>query len=244
MDITTSQARPIRSFVRREGRLTPGQKHAIETLLPRYGIELSGQLLDFDDLFGRKTAITLEVGFGNGESLAQMAQQYPEQNYIGIEVHRPGVGHLLQLIERHQLTNLRIICADAMDVFHNMIPAESVDAVQLFFPDPWPKKRHHKRRIIHLGFPQLVAEKLKPDGVFHIATDWEHYAETALEVIEQSQCLENLSPSRNYIPRPPQRPPTKFERRGQKLGHGVWDLMFRKTRNGRFLGAREGRSVE
>jgi len=203
----------------------------MEALLPHYGIERSQHHLDFDELFGDDIAVTLEVGFGNGESLAQMARESPKQGYIGIEVHRPGIGHLLQLIEQHQLSNLRIICADALEVLHSMIPAESLDTVQLFFPDPWPKKRHHKRRIINLGFTQLVAEKLKPNGIFHIATDWEHYAETALEVIEQSQCLENLSPSQNYVQRPIKRPITKFEQRGQKLGHGVWDLMFRKRGN-------------
>jgi tRNA (guanine-N7-)-methyltransferase len=228
---THIQTRPIRSFVRREGRLTPGQKRAMEALLPRYGIELTQHPLDFDQLFGNGIAVTLEVGFGNGESLAQMAQASPERGYIGIEVHRPGVGHLLQLIEQHQLSNLRIICADALEVFRSMVPAESLDTVQLFFPDPWPKKRHHKRRIINLGFTQLVAEKLKSNGTFHIATDWANYAETALEVIEQSQCFENLSPNKDFVQRPMERPVTKFEQRGQKLGHSVWDLMFRKRGN-------------
>jgi tRNA (guanine-N7-)-methyltransferase len=225
------QTRPIRSFVRREGRLTPGQKRALKDLLPRYGIEFSDDYLNFSTLFGTEKAVTLEIGFGNGESLAQMAREQPEQRFIGVEVHRPGVGHLLQLIEQNQLTNIRVICADAVEVIKSMIPAESLHTVQLFFPDPWPKKRHHKRRIIKPVFAQLIAEKLKPDGTFHIATDWENYAEAALEVIKQSNCFKNLSTTSTYISRPVNRPLTKFEQRGQKLGHGVWDLMFQRNKN-------------
>jgi len=225
------QARPIRSFVRREGRLTPGQKRALNNLLPRYGIEFSDHYLDFNTLFSTKQKITLEIGFGNGESLAEMARQQPKQNFIGVEVHRPGVGHLLQLIKQDQLSNVRVICADAVEVIKSMIPANSLDALQLFFPDPWPKKRHHKRRIISSGFTQLIAEKLKQGGILHIATDWQHYAEAALEILEESQQLKNKSPTSNYIPRPATRPLTKFEQRGLKRGHGVWDLMFRKEEN-------------
>ncbi len=222
------QIRPIRSFVRREGRLTPGQKRALKDLLPRYGIEFSDSSLDFSTTFGNGKAVTLEIGFGNGESLAQMAREQPEQNFIGVEVHRPGVGHLLQVIDRNQLSNIRVICADATEVMNAMIPAGSLDTLQLFFPDPWPKKRHHKRRIISTDFTQQVASKLKRGGILHIATDWQHYAEAALEVLAKNQQLKNLSATANYIPRPAERPITKFEQRGLKLGHGVWDLMFRR----------------
>ena len=223
------QIRPIRSFVRREGRLTPGQKRALKDLLPRYGIEFSDDYLNFSTEFGTGNAVTLEIGFGNGESLAQMAREQPEQNFIGVEVHRPGVGHLLQLIERDQLSNIRVICADAMEVIDSMIPADSLDTLQLFFPDPWPKKRHHKRRIISANFTQQVASKLKRGGILHIATDWQHYAEATLKVLAENQQLKNLSATAAFIPRPTERPTTKFEQRGLKLGHGVWDLMFRRN---------------
>ena len=223
------QTRPIRSFVRREGRLTPGQKRALENLLPRYGIEFSDNYLDFDTIFDPGKKLTLEIGFGNGESLAQMAREQPEQNFIGVEVHRPGVGHLLQLIKRDQLSNIRVICADAMEVINAMIPADSLDTLQLFFPDPWPKKRHHKRRIISANFTQQVASKLKRGGILHIATDWQHYAEATLEILAKNKQLKNLSVTAAYIPRPAKRPITKFEQRGLKLGHGVWDLMFRRN---------------
>ena len=223
------QTRPIRSFVRREGRLTPGQKRALKDLLPRYGIEFSDNYLDFSEVFGNSKSVTLEIGFGNGESLAQMAREQPEHNFVGVEVHRPGVGHLLQLIERDHLSNIRVIYADAMEVLETMTAADSLDTLQLFFPDPWPKKRHHKRRIICLDFTQLVAKKLKQGGILHIATDWQHYAEAVLEILEKSPGLDNLSATATYTPRPATRPVTKFERRGLKLGHGVWDLMFRRN---------------
>lgn len=218
--------------MRREGRLTAGQRRALADLLPLYGIELSNKALNFSALFGAASAVTLEIGFGNGESLAQMARQHPNRGFIGVEVHRPGVGHLLQLIERDQLTNVRVICADAVEVIKAMIPRESLDTVQLFFPDPWPKKRHHKRRIINPGFTRLIAAKLKPGGVLHIATDWQDYAEAALEIIKESQYFKNLSPTATCIPRPASRPLTKFEQRGHKLGHGVWDLLFLRDTRG------------
>jgi len=223
------QTRPIRSFVRREGRLTPGQKRALKDLLPRYGIEFSDNCLDFSEVFGNSKSVTLEIGFGNGESLAQMAREQPEYNFIGVEVHRPGIGHLLQLIERNHLSNIRVIHADAMEVLETMIAADSLDTLQLFFPDPWPKKRHHKRRIICSDFTRLVANKLTPGGILHIATDWLHYAETVLEILEKSPWFDNLSATATYTPRPVTRPVTKFERRGLKLGHGVRDLMFRRN---------------
>jgi len=213
--------------VRREGRLTRSQARALETLWPRWGVEPEG-LLDPDTLFGRSAPRTLEIGFGNGESLAAMAQAAPEQDFLGIEVHRPGVGHLLLRIEELGLTNVRVICQDAVEVLERHIPDESLDRVLLFFPDPWPKKRHHKRRILKPDFIALVARKLKPGGIFHMATDWEDYAQHMLAVLEASPRFRNTAPGGGFVPRPEDRPLTRFEQRGLRLGHGVWDLVYRK----------------
>ncbi|HGG59377.1 MAG TPA: tRNA (guanosine(46)-N7)-methyltransferase TrmB [Gammaproteobacteria bacterium] len=218
--------RRIRSFVRREGRITPGQRHALETLLPRHGLSLDDDRLDLATLFPHAQAITLEIGFGNGESLAEMAERDPSRGFIGVEVHRPGVGHLLQQIQQRQLNNLRVVCEDALDVLRQMIPPASLDTVQLFFPDPWPKKRHHKRRIVNPEFLALVASRLKPGGRFHMATDWEDYAASALALLNATPEFRNLADNKGYIPRPANRPETRFERRGQRLAHGVWDLLF------------------
>jgi tRNA (guanine-N7-)-methyltransferase len=218
--------RKIRSFVRREGRLTHGQQHALETLWPAYGIEADTQNLDFQRLFGNDHPVILEIGFGNGESLAAMAQALPENNYIGIEVHRPGVGHLLKLIEEKGLSNLRVMSDDAVEILTRQIPVASLSGVQLFFPDPWHKKKHHKRRIVQPDFVHHLATRLKPGGFFHMATDWQDYAVHMLEVMQASKDFENCSESGDYVPRPGHRPITKFEQRGHRLGHGVWDLMF------------------
>ena len=222
-----SGKRTVRSYVRREGRLTRSQARALEALWPRWGVEPEG-LLDLDALFGRSAPRTLEIGFGNGESLATMAQAAPEQDFLGIEVHRPGVGHLLLRIEALGLTNVRIICQDAVEVLQRHIADEALDRVLLFFPDPWPKKRHHKRRILQPEFVALVARKLRPGGIFHMATDWEDYARQMLETMEASQQFENTAGPGRFSPRPADRPETKFERRGRGLGHGVWDLVYRK----------------
>lgn len=220
--------RTIRSFVKREGRLTAGQQKALDTLWPQFGIEYSEQLLDLDQVFGRQAPRILEIGFGNGDSLWQMAQANPDRNYLGIEVHRPGVGHLLHLIETSGMTNMRISNHDAVEVLKNQIPDTSLDRLQLFFPDPWHKKKHHKRRILQADFATLVANKLKPGGIFHLATDWEHYADHMLRVLSQCDQFENLSAKNTFVERPDERPLTKFEQRGQRLGHGVWDLLFKK----------------
>lgn len=219
--------RRIRSFVRREGRLTPSQQRALDELLPRYGLDPAGPL-DLDAAFGRRAPRTLEIGFGNGASLAEMAAAAPEQDFIGIEVHRPGVGHLLRLIAGRELTNVRIICADAVEVLRAAIPDAGLNRVLLLFPDPWPKKKHHKRRILQPEFVALVARKLVPAGIFHLATDWEHYAEQMLEVMEASPGFTNQSGPGRFAERPAGRPLTRFEQRGQRLGHGVWDLLYRR----------------
>ena len=221
--------RTVRSFVRRQGRLTLGQQRALDNLWPLYGIEYQEQLLDLNNLFGRDADTILEIGFGNGDSLFQMAEKNPQNNYIGIEVHRPGIGHLLQLIEQSSVKNIRIVCHDAVDVLKQQIPEHSLTRLQLFFPDPWHKKKHHKRRIVQHDFVNLVAQKLKHGGVFHLATDWEDYAKHMLQVLNTSNVFNNLSPQNDYVERPEERPITKFEQRGHRLGHSVWDLLFKRA---------------
>ena len=219
--------RSIRSFVKREGRLTHGQQQALETLWPVYGVDYAEQAVNFSELFGREAETVLEIGFGNGDSLWQMAQAQPEKNFFGIEVHRPGVGHLLQLIETSGCKNIRLSSHDAVEVLEHQIPDHSLNRLQLFFPDPWHKKKHHKRRIVQPAFIQLVAQKLKPGGVFHLATDWENYAEHMLHTLNNCELFENLSADNTYVDKPAERPITKFEMRGQRLGHSVWDLLFK-----------------
>jgi len=221
-----SHRRTIRSFVKREGRLTNGQQHALDHLWPEFGIDYSDVTIDMDAVFGRQAERILEIGFGNGESLWQMASEQPDKDFIGIEVHRPGVGRLLKKIEDSGMQNLRLICHDAIDVLKQQITDNSLDRVQLFFPDPWHKKKHHKRRIVQAEFAELIAQKLKAGGIFHLATDWQHYAEHMLEVLNNCPQLQNLSPQNDFVPRPDERPLTKFERRGHRLGHGVWDLFY------------------
>jgi tRNA (guanine-N7-)-methyltransferase len=222
----TDQFRRIRSFVRREGRMTPSQKRALQELWPRFGIDATDALLNLDELFGRQAPRYLEIGFGMGTSLAQMAARHPERDYLGIEVHRPGVGGLLIQLARDDINNVRVMSDDAVDVLRQNIPDNSLDGVYLFFPDPWPKKKHHKRRIVQAGFVELVADKLKVNGVFHMATDWQDYAEHMLDVVSASSRFENTAGQGEYAPRPEYRPLTKFEQRGQRLGHDVWDLVF------------------
>lgn len=221
--------RRIKSYVLREGRLTTGQERAIKELWPVWGVEYQEALINPAVLFNRDNApLTVEVGFGMGKSLVEMAGNAPERNFIGIEVHTPGIGACLADIRDHEITNLRIVHHDAVEVFNNMIPDGSVDTLQLYFPDPWHKARHHKRRIVKQEFLDMVIPKLKQGGVIHMATDWENYAEQMLEVLSGDARLENMSADGTYVPRPDFRPLTKFELRGQRLGHGVWDLMFRK----------------
>jgi len=226
--------RRIRSFVKREGRLTAGQERALNELFPRYGLPLQDTPLDLDDTFQRtapesNTPRILEIGFGNGTSLSEMAANNPDQDYIGIEVHRPGVGNLLLQVEKLGLTNLRVINDDGVEVLKQMIADNSLDAIYLFFADPWHKKRHHKRRIVQKEFVQLLRKKLKPGGVFHMATDWQHYAQHMMSVMNESEGFENTAGKDQYLPRPDYRPLTKFEQRGQRLGHAVWDLIFKKV---------------
>lgn len=229
MDTTTAPHRAIKSFVLRQGRVTKAQEEALTNLWPVFGIEPSDTPLDFPTLFGRVAPVTLEIGFGNGDSLAQMAAAAPERDFIGIEVHTPGVGHLLKLIGDQGLHNVRVMNTDAVEILQQRIPAHSLDRVQLFFPDPWHKKKHHKRRIVQLPFVGLLASRLQTGGVFHMATDWENYAEYMAEVMQTSPDFVNLASEPPYSPRPDTRPLTKFENRGLKLGHGVWDLLYQKN---------------
>ncbi|CAK9884260.1 MAG: tRNA (guanine-N(7)-)-methyltransferase [Candidatus Erwinia impunctatus] len=227
------QGRPlrrIRSFVRRQGRLTKGQQMALDTLWPVIGLEYQTTPLDLVQHFGREAPVVLEIGFGMGASLVTMAEANPQQNFLGIEVHSPGVGACLASAQEAGVDNLRVMCHDAVEVLENMIPDNTLRMVQLFFPDPWHKARHNKRRIVQLPFAELVLQKLKLGGVFHMATDWEAYALHMLEVMSAIPGYQNLSTSGDYVPRPDSRPLTKFEQRGQRLGHGVWDLMFERVK--------------
>lgn len=222
--------RTIRSYVRREGRMTDRQKRALENFWPRYGLSLDQRVIDLACVFGRDKPCVLEIGFGMGESLLAQAQENPDTNFIGIEVFRIGVGALLASCAESGVENIRIFNADAVEVLRQCIPDHSLDRVQLFFPDPWPKKRHHKRRLVQPDFASLVAQKLKPDGIFHMATDWENYAEHMMAVLESSSEFRNLAGPNQFSPRPSTRSLTKFETRGLRLGHGVWDLLYvRKT---------------
>jgi tRNA (guanine-N7-)-methyltransferase len=218
--------RGVRSFVVRAGRMTAAQQRAWTELWPRYGLETGDATVDLAAAFGRRAPLTLEIGFGNGESLVALAAAHPERDCLGIEVHRPGVGHLLLRAAELGLTNVRAVCRDAVEVLQQCIPAGSLDEALLYFPDPWPKKRHHKRRIVQPEFVALVASRLRPGGVLRMATDWQPYAEHMLDVASGCRQLRNASPDGRFVPRPGSRPVTRFECRGQRLGHGVWDLAF------------------
>jgi tRNA (guanine-N7-)-methyltransferase len=224
--VTSLPRRPIRSYVLRQGRLTEAQSRAYERLLPIYGIPFAPQPLDLAAVFGRDAPRILEIGFGMGETTAAIAQAHPENDYLGIEVHTPGVGALLRRIEALGLANVRVIQHDAVDVLDHMLPDRSLDGVHVFFPDPWPKKRHHKRRLLQPDFVRLLAARMKPGAYVHVATDWEDYALHALEVLAVEPRLANTA--HGFASRPDTRPETKFERRGLALGHRVWDLVFRK----------------
>ncbi|MDO9064809.1 MAG: tRNA (guanosine(46)-N7)-methyltransferase TrmB [Sulfuricella sp.] len=219
--------RPIRSFVLRQGRMSNAQTRALETLLPRWGIPYREALLDLDAAFGRSAPKIIEIGFGMGDSTAAIAAAHPQNDYLGIEVHGPGVGSLLNQIEALGLTNLRVIQHDAVEVLKHMIAPASLDGVHIFFPDPWHKKKHHKRRLIQPELVALLCKKLKPGGYLHAATDWQEYAEHILAVLTAEPALANTATG--YAPKPDYRPLTKFEQRGIKLGHGVWDIVFRKN---------------
>lgn len=221
--------RAVRSFVIRAGRMTPGQERALTEQWPTYGVELDAGMQDLDQLFGRAAPVVLEIGFGMGDSLLAMAEAMSEQNFIGIEVHRPGVGRLLNSLTKAGLSNVRVFQDDALDVLAKCIPDASLDCLQLFFPDPWPKKKHHKRRIVQPEFAQQVRQKLKIGGNFHMATDWQPYAEHMMEVMSAAEGYKNQQGEGQYAPQPEHRPDTKFQRRGEKLGHGVWDLVFERV---------------
>lgn len=222
-----SGTRPIRSYVLRQGRISNAQQRAWEALLPRYGIPFRTALLDLDAEFGRPAPKLLEIGFGMGETTASVAAAHPENDYLGIEVHRPGVGSVLRLIAERGLENVRVIQHDAVEVLKDMIRPASLDGVHIFFPDPWPKLRHHKRRLIQTPFVALLSERLRAGGYLHVATDWAHYAEQVLAVLGAESRLANTA--RGYAPRPDYRPLTKFEERGLRLGHDVYDIVFRRV---------------
>jgi tRNA (guanine-N7-)-methyltransferase len=221
--------RPIRSFVLRAGRVTAAQERALAELWPSFGVEFDGRPLDLDALFGRRAPRCLEIGFGSGEVIGALATAHPDTDHVGIEVHRAGVGRLLMHAQQGALANLRIICHDAVEVLASSIADDSFDSILIFFPDPWHKKRHHKRRLIDAPFMATLAAKLKSGGVLRLATDWQAYAEQMLAVGNACERLESLSADHTYVERPDFRPATRFERRGERLGHGVWDLAYVKT---------------
>lgn len=218
----------IRSFIRRQGRATAGQKLALESHWDKYCLSPRAAF-DAEQAFGRQAPLIVEIGFGNGDSLAAMAAANPDLNYLGMEVHRPGVGHLMMLLEQRGITNVRIYHHDAIEILEQKIPDHSLTGVHLFFPDPWQKRRHHKRRIVRPGFVELLNKKLLAGGYFHAATDWEHYAKDMLGILSAGHGLKNSSADNDFCERPSYRPLTKFENRGLGLGHGVWDLIFSKV---------------
>lgn len=222
--------RPIRSFVLRQGRLTKGQERALQTQWPIFGIDYASNSLQLNTVFGRETSKKiLEIGFGMGETTAKIAQTLPDCDFLAVEVHTPGVGSLLKQIEEQKIQNIRIIQHDVVEVLANMIDDASLDGVHIFFPDPWHKKRHHKRRLIQAGFIQKLCAKLKVGAYLHVATDWQEYAEWVLDVLKAEPQLQNTaSDASGYAEKPSYRPLTKFENRGIKLGHGVWDMVFLK----------------
>ncbi len=220
------ERRHIRSYVLRQGRVSPAQQRAVDDLMPRYGIPYAAQPLDLDLTFGRGAPKILEIGFGMGDSTATIARAQPENDYLALEVHTPGVGNLLKLIDAQQITNIRIIQHDAVEVLRDMIADGTLDGVHIFFPDPWHKKRHNKRRLIQPPFVAQLAKKLRLGGYIHVATDWQDYAEQVLAVLSAEPLLKNTAA--DYAPRPAYRPLTKFEKRGLLLGHGVWDLVFER----------------
>jgi len=221
--------RKVRSFVKREGRLTKGQERALTENWQTMGLHHSDGMIDPASVFENDQPLVLEIGFGMGKSLVEMAKNSPELNFIGIEVHKPGVGACISLAVDEGVTNLKLYEHDAIEILANCIPDQSLTTVQLFFPDPWHKKKHHKRRIVQASFVKSIRQKLKIGGVFHMATDWQNYAECMLEDMQSIEGFENLSATNNYVPRPDSRPLTKFENRGQRLGHGVWDLQFKRV---------------
>ena len=218
--------RKVRSFVLRQGRFTPAQQRAFDELWPRFGLDYQGTPRDFDAAFGRKAKRVLEIGFGNGEALRFAARQDPARDLIGIEVHAPGVGRLLNALAEDGSDHVRVYHHDAVEVLHNEVADHSLDEIRIYFPDPWHKKRHNKRRLVQPEFAQLLVRKLAADGRLHLATDWQDYAEQMWDVLDATAGIVNRAGPRGCVPRPDWRPQTHFETRGQKLGHGVWDLIY------------------
>jgi len=218
--------RPIRSFVLRQGRFSPAQQRAVSELLPRFGVSYGEAPLDLAATFGRTAPVVCEIGFGMGETTARIAAANPGNDYLAIEVHGPGVGSLLKRMDEGGIANIRIVQHDAVEVLRHMVPPSSLAAIHVFFPDPWPKKRHHKRRLLQKEFIELCVSRLAPGGMLHVATDWQEYAQHVLEVLGATRELANTA--NGFAPRPEWRPETKFERRGLALGHGVWDLVFKR----------------
>lgn len=229
-DTSHPEPRKIRSFVLRAGRITAAQQRALDELWPKYGLEASVDrgIFDLDTIFGRKTKRSLEIGFGNGENLVDLAKANPDRDFIGVEVHRAGVGHLLLEIEALQLSNVRVIRHDAVEVLEHCVAPQTLDEILILFPDPWHKKRHHKRRLIQPDFLSLITSRLIPGGRLQLATDWEPYAVQMLELGNAHPQFSNLAGAAGYMPRPEWRALTRFERRGHRLGHGVWDLSFER----------------
>ncbi|MAC45564.1 MAG: tRNA (guanosine(46)-N7)-methyltransferase TrmB [Oceanospirillum sp.] len=228
-NVPEEHKRRIRSFVLRTGRMTAGQQRGMDEFWPKWGLTLDQGMINPVEVFEREAPLVLEIGFGMGDSLLEQAKTMSDHNFIGIEVHTPGVGRLMAEAGDAGLTNLRAYEDDAIEILKQCIPDGSLDLLQLFFPDPWHKKRHHKRRIVQAEFAQLVRQKLKVGGRFHMATDWENYAEHMVEVMKQADGYENTATDGDYVPRPDSRPVTKFEKRGERLGHGVWDIIYRRT---------------
>ena len=220
--------RAIRSFVLRQGRVTPAQQRAFETHWATYGVEYEGRVRDFDALFGRRAPLVLEIGFGNGEQLHFAGANEPAANHVGVEVHGPGVGRLLNAVAADGLTNVRVYRHDAVEVLQHEVADASLDAVRIYFPDPWPKTRHHKRRLVQPAFAALVAQKLRHGGLLHLATDWQDYAGHMLAVLDADASLRNRAGPGGFVERPSWRRETHFERRGRRLGHGVWDLVYER----------------
>ncbi len=225
----TDGVRKVRSFVLRQGRFTDAQQRAFDELWPRFGLDYLGTARDFDATFGRSAARILEIGFGNGEALRYSAQRDPVRDHIGIEVHAPGVGRLLNALADDDARNVRLYHHDAVEVLHHEIDDATLDEVRIYFPDPWHKKRHHKRRLLNSEFAGLLVRKLAIGGRLHLATDWQDYAEQMWDVLDATTGLQNIAGTRGAVPRPEWRPQTHFETRGQKLGHGVWDLLYNRV---------------
>ncbi|MFW2440660.1 MAG: tRNA (guanosine(46)-N7)-methyltransferase TrmB [Arenicellales bacterium] len=220
--------RKIRSYVRREGRFTPSQRLAFESLWPVYGIDNTTEQWNFEKLFGRQSDVFLELGFGDGRVLKTLSARHPENDYLGIEVHRPGVGRIMRELNEEGLMNVKLAAEDGMEILQQNIAAKSLAGLLIFFPDPWHKKKHHKRRMIQQDFVQIATTRIKPGGILHLATDWEDYATQMMEVLSAEPLLENIQLENTFVERPESRPLTKYEQRGLRLGHGVWDLLFRR----------------